>query len=165
MRGASSGARTHRAADGFADEVARAFDVVFDLELEPEIGRGREVAREAQRQLGIHHALAGEQVLIRVAGAANATGSFQLSVGPDASIGGRITAADGGAPIESVTAKIFEEIIDEEQVHYNYFDAVGGHIERLGAVYLAKIAGSPDRCLGRIDSGLRFLRVFTVGSP
>jgi bacterioferritin len=45
---------------------------------------------------------------------------------------------------DSVTAKIFEEIIDEEQVHYNYFDAVGGHIERLGAVYLAKIAGSPS---------------------
>jgi len=43
---------------------------------------------------------------------------------------------------DSVTAKIFEEIIDEEQAHFNYFDAVAGHIERLGAVYLAKIAGT-----------------------
>ena len=44
---------------------------------------------------------------------------------------------------DSVTAKIFEAVIDEEQVHYNYFDNVAGHIERLGAVYLAKIAGTP----------------------
>jgi len=43
---------------------------------------------------------------------------------------------------DSVTAKIFEAVIDEEQVHYNYFDNVAGHIERLGAVYLAKIAGT-----------------------
>jgi bacterioferritin len=43
---------------------------------------------------------------------------------------------------DSVTAKIFEVVIDEEQVHYNYFDNVAGHIERLGAVYLAKIAGT-----------------------
>ena len=43
---------------------------------------------------------------------------------------------------DSVTAKIFEVVIDEEQAHYNYFDNVAGHIERLGAVYLAKIAGT-----------------------
>jgi len=43
---------------------------------------------------------------------------------------------------DSVTAKIFEEIIDEEQEHFNYFDAVENHIENLGQVYLAKIAGT-----------------------
>ena len=43
---------------------------------------------------------------------------------------------------DSVTAKIFEEIIDEEQDHFNYFDAVDNHIENLGQVYLAKIAGT-----------------------
>jgi bacterioferritin len=45
---------------------------------------------------------------------------------------------------DSVTVKIFELVIDEEQAHYNYFDAVAGHIEQLGAVYLAKIAGTPS---------------------
>ncbi len=43
---------------------------------------------------------------------------------------------------DSVTVKIFEAVIDEEQAHYNYFDNVAGHIEKLGAVYLAKIAGT-----------------------
>ena len=43
---------------------------------------------------------------------------------------------------DSVTAKIFEEIIDEEQEHFNYFDAVDTHIDNLGQVYLAKIAGT-----------------------
>ena len=43
---------------------------------------------------------------------------------------------------DSVSAKIFEAVIEEEQAHYNYFDNVAGHIERLGAVYLAKIAGT-----------------------
>jgi len=45
---------------------------------------------------------------------------------------------------DSVTAKLFEQIIDDEQIHYNYFDNVAGHIEELGAVYLAKIAGTPS---------------------
>ncbi len=38
--------------------------------------------------------------------------------------------------------KIFEEIIDEEQIHYNYFDNIHTHIKDLGDVYLAKIAGT-----------------------
>jgi bacterioferritin len=38
--------------------------------------------------------------------------------------------------------KIFEDIIDEEQIHFNYFDNVRGHIEKLGETYLAKIAGT-----------------------
>lgn len=43
---------------------------------------------------------------------------------------------------DSVSVKIFETIIDEEQEHFNYFDNVNDHIEKLGASYLAKIAGT-----------------------
>ena len=45
---------------------------------------------------------------------------------------------------DSVSAKLFEAIIDEEQIHYNYFDNVTGHIEELGQTYLAQIAGTPS---------------------
>jgi len=45
---------------------------------------------------------------------------------------------------DSVSFKLFETIIDEEQVHYNYFDNVAEHIKSLGATYLAKIAGTPS---------------------
>ena len=45
---------------------------------------------------------------------------------------------------DSVSMKIFEEIIDEEQLHYNYFDNIDGHIKKLGDTYLAKIAGTPS---------------------
>ena len=45
---------------------------------------------------------------------------------------------------DSVSMKIFEDIIEEEQVHYNYFDNVNSHIEKLGGTYLAKIAGTPS---------------------
>lgn len=43
---------------------------------------------------------------------------------------------------DSTTMKLFESIIDEEQIHLNYFDNVADHIEKLGATYLAKIAGT-----------------------
>ena len=43
---------------------------------------------------------------------------------------------------DSVSMKIFEQIIDEEQIHFNYFDNIKDHIEKLGNVYLAKIAGT-----------------------
>ena len=43
---------------------------------------------------------------------------------------------------DSTTMKLFEEIIDEEQIHMNWFDNVTDHIEKLGATYLAKIAGT-----------------------
>jgi bacterioferritin len=36
--------------------------------------------------------------------------------------------------------KLFESVIDEEQLHFNFIDSVGGHIEKLGASYLAHIA-------------------------
>lgn len=44
---------------------------------------------------------------------------------------------------DSTTMKVFETIIDEEQEHFNYFDNVREHIEKLGASYLARIAGTP----------------------
>ncbi len=33
---------------------------------------------------------------------------------------------------DSISMKIFEQIIDEEQIHYNYFDNVNSHIEKAG---------------------------------
>lgn len=44
---------------------------------------------------------------------------------------------------DSISMKIFETIIDEEQLHYNYFDNIDGHIKKLGDTFLAKIAGTP----------------------
>jgi bacterioferritin len=43
---------------------------------------------------------------------------------------------------DSVSMKLFEQTIDEEQLHFNYFDNINDHIEKLGNVYLAKIAGT-----------------------
>ncbi len=43
---------------------------------------------------------------------------------------------------DSISAKLFEQIIEEEQEHYSYFDNVDGHIKDLGDVYLSKIAGT-----------------------
>lgn len=43
---------------------------------------------------------------------------------------------------DTVTARIFEEVIGEEQVHLNYFENEKGHIEKLGAAYLATWAGT-----------------------
>jgi bacterioferritin len=45
---------------------------------------------------------------------------------------------------DNATAKLFEAIIDEEQIHFNYFDNVDSHIKNLGQVYLAHIAGTPS---------------------
>jgi bacterioferritin len=45
---------------------------------------------------------------------------------------------------DSISLKLFETIIDEEQIHFNYFDNVNDHIEKLGQVYLAQIAGTPS---------------------
>ena len=44
---------------------------------------------------------------------------------------------------DNQTAKLFEAIIEEEQVHYNHFDNVGTHIKTLGDTFLSKIAGTP----------------------
>jgi len=45
---------------------------------------------------------------------------------------------------DSVSAKMFEAIIDEEQIHYNYFDNISDHINDLGPTYLAQVAGTPS---------------------
>jgi len=45
---------------------------------------------------------------------------------------------------DSTSMKIFETIIDEEQIHLNYFDNIKDHIDELGAAYLATIAGTPS---------------------
>ena len=45
---------------------------------------------------------------------------------------------------DSTSMKLFEAIIDEEQIHFNYFDDVHQHIEKLGDTYLAQIAGTPS---------------------
>jgi bacterioferritin len=45
---------------------------------------------------------------------------------------------------DSVSAKLFELIIEEEQLHYNYFDNVAEHISTLGKTFLANIAGTPS---------------------
>ena len=44
---------------------------------------------------------------------------------------------------DSTSMKIFETIVDEEQIHFNYFDNVNDHIKKLGPSYLAQIAGTP----------------------
>ncbi len=43
---------------------------------------------------------------------------------------------------DSVSAKLFETIIAEEQAHQTYFDNVANHIKTLGDTYLSKIAGT-----------------------
>jgi bacterioferritin len=45
---------------------------------------------------------------------------------------------------DSISMKLFETIIDEEQLHFNYFDNVDEHIKTLGDTFLAKIAGTPS---------------------
>ena len=45
---------------------------------------------------------------------------------------------------DSISVKLLSTIIDEEQIHFNYFENVSGHIERLGETYLAQIAGTPS---------------------
>lgn len=43
---------------------------------------------------------------------------------------------------DAISVKLFEQIIDDEQAHFNYFDAVSGHIETMGDTYLSRIAGT-----------------------
>jgi bacterioferritin len=45
---------------------------------------------------------------------------------------------------DSGSVKLLAAIIDEEQIHYNYFDNISRHIEKLGETYLAQIAGTPS---------------------
>jgi bacterioferritin len=43
---------------------------------------------------------------------------------------------------DSSSVKLFELIIEEEQIHFNYFDNVSEHIKNLDGTYLAQIAGT-----------------------
>lgn len=43
---------------------------------------------------------------------------------------------------DSISAKLFENILEEEQSHLNYFSNTDGHIKTLGDTYLSKIAGT-----------------------
>ena len=52
-----------------------------------------------------------------------------------------IVCRDNG---DSISMKLFETIIDEEQSHYNYFDNIAEHIKKMGDTYLARIAGTPS---------------------
>ncbi len=45
---------------------------------------------------------------------------------------------------DSVSQKLFETVIEEEQSHFNYFDNVDQHIKKMGNTYLARIAGTPS---------------------
>jgi bacterioferritin len=45
---------------------------------------------------------------------------------------------------DSTSMKLFEAIIDEEQIHFNYFDNTNDHIKNLNGTYLAQIAGTPS---------------------
>ncbi len=43
---------------------------------------------------------------------------------------------------DSESARLFQDIIADEQIHFNYFDNVRKHIEQLGQTYLAQVAGT-----------------------
>ena len=45
---------------------------------------------------------------------------------------------------DNVNARLFERIIDEEQIHLNYYENTSNHIKTLGDTFLAKIAGTPS---------------------
>ena len=45
---------------------------------------------------------------------------------------------------DSVSATLFEKIIDEEQRHFTYFSDVDTHIRKLGTCFLAEMAGKSE---------------------
>jgi len=45
---------------------------------------------------------------------------------------------------DNVSANLFEKIVDEEQIHLNYFENVDDHLKELRDSFLAKIAGTPS---------------------
>lgn len=44
---------------------------------------------------------------------------------------------------DSISMKVLEVIIAEEQLHFNYFDKISEHLKNLGDTFLARIAGTP----------------------
>ncbi|ACB85654.1 bacterioferritin [Natranaerobius thermophilus] len=45
---------------------------------------------------------------------------------------------------DTISAKLFETIIEEEQQHQNYFDDIDDHIKNLGNTYLARMVGTAE---------------------
>lgn len=45
---------------------------------------------------------------------------------------------------DTISATLFETIIEHEQTHFNYFDNVDNHIKTLGETYLSNLAGTPS---------------------
>ena len=45
---------------------------------------------------------------------------------------------------DSISARLFEAIIEEEQIHDDYFAGTDEHLKTLGDAYLSKIAGTPS---------------------
>lgn len=42
---------------------------------------------------------------------------------------------------DQISKELFEELLKEEEVHLNTFENIKGHIDQLGAAYLATLAG------------------------
>ncbi|OGP76529.1 MAG: hypothetical protein A2V86_05010 [Deltaproteobacteria bacterium RBG_16_49_23] len=42
---------------------------------------------------------------------------------------------------DQISKEIFEELLKDEEEHFNYFENVKDHIEKLGAAYIATLAG------------------------
>jgi bacterioferritin len=49
---------------------------------------------------------------------------------------------------DQISKDIFETILAEEEAHLDQFDNVSGHIKKLGAAYLATVAGGPAEPAG-----------------
>ena len=45
---------------------------------------------------------------------------------------------------DNLSAKVFEQLIAEEQEHLNYFQNIQMHLENLGPSFLSRIAGTPS---------------------
>jgi len=45
---------------------------------------------------------------------------------------------------DSLSAQLFQTIIDEEQLHADHFSNIARHLQELGDAYLARIAGMPQ---------------------
>lgn len=57
---------------------------------------------------------------------------------------------------DNVSAKLFEDTLEDEQKHYDYFTNTNKHISELGTAFLAKIAGT-NGSIG--DSEMGFVHV------
>ena len=42
---------------------------------------------------------------------------------------------------DQISKEIFEELLKDEEEHYNYFENVKDHVDKLGAAYLATLTG------------------------